>query len=181
MLKSELSIDTAALPTSSDIGATTIKDMRDNNYNYIITWGSNTVPSDCEELLFRRPNSLLSPYDAEQHKSTPAVLIEQFANYYDKQDDSKFFVLQCQLTPPFVLTTQLSLEKSFITKANDYVHNLRNDSATLAKTNIIMRDFILMQKETIDIIIGLNIAKNLVKATSLSSFQTFTAYSSLAA
>lgn len=89
-LTDELNIAEKALPNNTDISQVTMGDMRRANYNYIITWGSGELEANYYKTIYPRKVALSSPYDGEEHKSTPEALIEYFDNYYDGYDGSTY-------------------------------------------------------------------------------------------
>lgn len=63
------------------------------------------------------------------------------------------------------------MEQEFKPVINAYIDALA-DSANLAKTNIIMRDFIVSDMENVKKILKLNLDKNLVKAELRDEFKS---------
>lgn len=151
---------TWCMPTTTDLNRVTFGEIREKGWRYCITWGSKTLSN--EKYLFSRSSSLFSPYDESVHKSGADALIAHLPNYYARADQSKIFVLQSQLTAPNLLVSPISLEKSFVTKANTFLTGLSGE--LLQKTNVVMRDFICDTKETIPLIISLNEKKGLWKS-----------------
>lgn len=165
----------------------TMGDMRRLGKNVIIIYkeGKNGL-CDKKNYLFERSVFLQSDYDGSIHKKSADDLIAHFDTYYEAKKEGVFFVLQSQLTG----SPLMEREKSIRDKANAFVRSLAKEenAQTLAKTNIVMRDFITSDIEgaessdtTVKSIVILNQAKGLIKEGKLEMFRKSTGYDSLLA
>lgn len=146
-----------------EIETTTMGDVREKGYRFVIVW-TDTAEAAESDFLYARNEHLYSPYVSEIHKSKDLnELVGYYQNYYDTYTGKGFFVLQAQRTAPNLLDKPSQMEQEFKPVINAYIDALA-DSANLAKTNIIMRDFIVSDMENVKKILKLNLDKNLVKA-----------------
>ncbi|MEG1535593.1 MAG: phosphatidylinositol-specific phospholipase C domain-containing protein [Clostridia bacterium] len=135
------------------------------------------------DYLFRRNNdggslvgaALDSYYDSGLQKLKSAEFISQaLPNYYNRfaNKNKGLFVLQGQLTSPY-LGSLKELEDGHSANMSAFVNSLATDKDKLAVTNIIMRDFVTDGRK-VEEIISLNLAKGLVKESSIGQFQSKT-------
>lgn len=163
----------------------TMGDMRRLGKNVIIIYkeGNNGL-CDQKNYLFERSEFLQSDYDGNIHKKSADELIAHFDTYYEAKKDGVFFVLQSQLTG----SPLMEREKSIRNKANAFVRALAKEenAQKLAKTNIVMRDFITSDIDgaessdtTVKSIVILNAVKGMIKEDKLEMFKKSTGYDSL--
>lgn len=154
-----------------NIETTTMGDVRAKGYNFVIVW-KDGAEAEGKDYLYARETNLFSPYDAKLHRSKdPNKLIAHYQNYYDDYNGKGFFVLQAQRTAPvFLIDKPSGMEVEYKPIINAYIDALA-DSTNLAKTNIIMRDFVVSDMDNVKKILKLNLDKNLVKADMLSTYR----------
>ena len=158
----------------SNIETTTMKDIRDNGYSFIIVWNNKDECNNADYLYYRDTN-LYSFYDSKYHRKTDDTkLVEHFQNYYDRYNNTGFFVLQSQRTAPMLLDKPSHLEIESKDLFNEYVVKLKT-STNLAKTNVIMRDFLVSDLDTVRLILSLNLNKNNIKSEYIELFSKKTA------
>ena len=151
------------------IESTTMADVRNHGYNYAFVWSAAEETAD-KDYLYARKTFLYSPYNAEVHKTKNInELTAQFDKYLGNNMGSGFYVLQAQRTSYNLLFKRpADLELEFKNDINKYVSSLTGDK--LARTNIVMRDFIVSVMENVKIILRLNLTKNLVAADKITEF-----------
>lgn len=153
------------------IDSLTVGDVRGK---VIITWGS----SEDKDYLFRRNNDACTIQDACLDSMYETKLNMKSSKDYIKTAMPKYFnhilekgkgltVLQAQLTGGVIYQR----EKGHNQNMTDYVHSIANNSEYLSNVNIIMRDFVGMDKEKIYSILSLNLNKNAVKTDMREQYQ----------
>lgn len=158
----------------ANIEDTSIGEIRNNNVNFVIVWNNEEECNNADYLYFRDTN-LYSFYDGKVHRNVDTfVLIKHFATYYDRYQNKGFFVLQSQRTAPMLLDKPSNLEREAKSSFNSFLETVKTNSALLDKTNIVMRDFIVSDLNTVKLILSLNINKNQIKESSLETFTTNT-------
>lgn len=169
-IKNTLPMDKALIKSKfSTIEETTMKNIRDNNINFVIIWNNENECNNADYLYFRDTN-LYSFYDSKFHKKQDTnELIGHFESYYDRYQNKGFFVLQSQRTAPMLLDKPSHLEIQAKNLFNNYLNDLKN-SKNLAKTNIVMRDFLVSDLNTVRLILSLNLDKNNVKTEYIELF-----------
>lgn len=154
----------------SKIETTTMADVRENGYNYAIVWNSASEAEN-KDYFYVRNEHLQSPYDRSYHASfNTDKLINRYQKYYDDYDGKGFFVLQAQRTAPTVFNIPADNELEFKDKINNYVASLAQDSVKLAKTNIVMRDYVVSDMTNVKTILALNLAKGIVSEQSIARY-----------
>lgn len=156
------------------VEGTTMGDVRAQNINFVIVWKEASETKD-RDYLYARTEYLSSPYDGKIHRSKNVDdLISHYAEYYDGYNGNGFFVLQAQRTAPNILFDRpADNEIAYKEKINNYVSTLSDDN--LAKTNIIMRDFVVSDMTNVKTILSLNLKKGLVKTDKIAEFTLKTA------
>lgn len=163
------------------INSLTLADVRGK---VIIVWGSNEANSQDYPYLFRRNNDscsiqntvLDSLYDSDENKKSSDKFISEALPKYMNHILSKekgLTVLQGQLTSPS-LGSLKDLEEKHNDNMSKYVRSIENNATHLAKINIIMRDFIGSDLEKTNSVLHLNVAKGIVKDSSLNNFKKMT-------
>lgn len=145
--------------------------LRENKYNFMITWNDKSEAEAND--FYTRSESLRSEYNGSKHKESNEALINEFETYYNNAEANKLFVLQAQRTAKTLLGKPSMYEKNFKDDVNKFIANIKNDAVKLDKTNIIMRDFIISDKENLDTILSLNLNKNLIKADAIQTYSSF--------
>lgn len=166
-------------------GVDTIGGLRQNNTRFVILFSYSAA-----DWALTRYYNLVSYYREANHCCDGDWLVDvAFPSQYDRYTQSKLFVLQAQCTlgltensNPDVYTYNSftdvhELEKSVAPSVNAFVRSLSlaENAETLAKTNIIMRDYVLDEAEKTLGVIALNLSKNLVKAEYAELFAEKTA------
>ena len=180
MIKSKLDmskmLDRSKYPDVSQVDFAT---LRVNNINFMIVWSARSASDKQmaqDNNFYIRDDSLLSQYDGDVHRDSDEALIAQFDRYYDSYEADKMFVLQAQRTASTFFGKPSTYEKKFKSKVNEYVKNIAKDKVTLAKTNIIMRDFVVSDMDNVRLILGLNLHKNTVALEQIESFKKYVIY-----
>ncbi len=172
MITSTLPMNKAMIKSKfANIEDTTMKDIRDNNINFVIIW-NNEIESKNADYLYYRDTNLFSFYDSKFHrKQDVKELINHFQTYYDRYENKGFFVLQSQRTAPMLIDKPSHIEIEAKHLFNQYLIDLKS-SENLAKTNIVMRDFLVSDLDTVKLILSLNLDKNNVKSEFIDLFST---------
>ncbi len=157
VLDSILPLKEYALPRSYDLNTVTMDEIAQSCRRFAVIWSGDTLIAP--EYLFARETWLYSPYLNCEHLE-PQKLIKQLDVYYDSYDGEGLFVLQSQCSTK-IITTPRGLEDTMEPLANAYILSLSDE--LLAKTNIVMRDFV-HENDKIQIILSLNLRKNYVIA-----------------
>ncbi len=156
--------DKYALTTDTDLDSLTMGDIARSGKRFVVIWSRST--STEPKYLFRRSQWLYSPYENKEHLS-PQTLIDYLDEYYSSYDGNGLFVLQSQCSSSTKFNPR-QLEDVFDAMGNEYLISI--DEARLAKTNIVMRDFV-DEGVKIPVILSLNARKNVVKTEYLSLFE----------
>ncbi len=122
--------------------------------------------------------ALNSCYISDYNKMKSEDFIDTAIPYYyqnikDKiknEGNKGLFVLQGQLTDGYLIFGPYSKEKKHDKNMTDYINGIKDDSERLSLTNIIMRDFLTVEK--CENIISLNAAKGNVKPEFEVEFKT---------
>lgn len=151
---------------------------------FIIIWGSNEANDGKYPYLFRRNNDsctienavLDSLYNTADNTKPSAEFIAEtipkyFAHIIKKQKG--LTVLQAQLTSPSLGNLQ-KLEHSHNQNMSKFIRSIEQNAEQLAAVNIIMRDFIGSDAEKSNSILHINLAKNIVKQSSVQKFEQLT-------
>lgn len=155
-----------ALKKDIDLSKLTMGDIRQKKARYAVIWGRDEETTLAKNYIFRREDYLYSPYEKPEHQGDWDKLVNYFPNYYAVNDNSRFFVLQSQPT-----SGDLSLFNStYLKDMNDYVDSIALDNELLTRTNIIMRDFIVQEPETVRAILRLNLNKGVIKKRYIEHF-----------
>jgi len=155
-----------ALKKGVDLKTLTIGNIRESGAKYIVTWGRDEETVLSKDYIFKREDYLCSPYNKPEHQDDWNRLMNYFRNYYAENDSTRLFVLQSQPT-----SGDLRLfNDTYIDDMNAFVDSLC-DSEYLNKTNIIMRDFIVHNPETVRCILRLNLVKGTIKEDGIKMFQ----------
>ncbi len=153
----------------------------------VILFGGNEVLVSEHDFLFNRNNdactkegqALNSCYISEYHKGHSAPFIEEglpayYQNIKDKierEGHKGLFVLQGQLTDGFYIFGPYAKEKWHDDRMSDYVAGIKDDPERLALTNIVMRDFLTLDK--CKAIIALNYHKGTVQEVYMGVFEIY--------
>lgn len=150
-----------AVKQGENITDLTMGKIRTNGYRYIIFWADD-YSKPTKNYQFSRNTYLNSPYDSKINNQNSEQFVKDYLKYYEKASEKAFFVLQAQHTCNYA-KLQFNIKKREMVLrpiANRFFIDLYNNADLLEKTNIIMRDFVTEDIETIDIILNLNTAKN---------------------
>lgn len=156
-----LNPDEYAVKQDESIEDLTMGRIREKGYRYIIFWADD-YSEPTKNYQVSRNDFLNSPYDSKINNQKSINFVSDFDKYFEKANDKAFFVLQAQHTCNYA-KLQFNIRKRELSLrpiVNAYLNDLYSNSDLLEKTNIIMRDFITDDIETINIIIKLNIAKS---------------------
>ncbi len=161
----------------SDLEFISTLQLKDARGKCIILFGGSEELVKESGFLFNRNNDectktgmvLNSCYIGEYNKMDSVSYIQKALPYYyqnmeEKIQEEKFkglFVLQGQLTDGALIFGPYSKEKTHDQNMTDYILGLKEDTAKLSLTNIIMRDFLTTEK--CENIISLNYDKGNVK------------------
>jgi hypothetical protein len=157
----------------SELQTVSMGDIRDKGINIVILWLNNDE-ANTEDFLYSE-DCMVSQYESSIHTSSDEVLIDYFATYYENYDSDKLFLLQAQKTAPNYIEKPSVNEMNFKPKVNEYIKNIKNDPDLLEKTNIIMRDFIVSDMENINLILDINISKNIIKTDCIDYYSSMVA------
>jgi hypothetical protein len=158
--------DEYALKKGMNLSTLTMGEIRAAGARYIVTWGRDEDITLGKNYIFRRDDYLDSPYVTEEHQDDWTRLMNYFPNYFAVNVGTKLFVLQCQPTSGDID----SFNSEYTDAMNAYAASLADNSELLMKTNIIMRDNVIANPETMSTIIRLNLSKNNVKAEYIEYF-----------
>lgn len=168
----------------SDLDFVTSLKLSDMRGKVIIIWGSNQANGNTYPYLFRRNNDscsienavLDSLYDSDDNKKPSDKFIAETIPKYFAHILSKpkgLTVLQAQLTASG-LDNLKKLEDGHNQAMSAYIRGIEQNTANLTAVNIIMRDFVGSDLEKTNCVLHLNIAKNIVKDSDISTFEKFT-------
>lgn len=158
-----------------EISAVKFSEIRAGNFGYMIVWtAKNETEVDEAEAngFYTRKNGLRSEYDEKAHKAGDEELIAKFDEYYANSEPDKIFVLQAQRTAKTLLGRPSDYEKRFAPKVLEFVKAIPDNPDYLAKTNVIMRDFVVSDEMKIDSILRINLYKeNIIIADKIDAFK----------
>ncbi len=152
-----LPIEKYALANDADLSSLTMGDIRQSGKKFMIVWSGNTT--DIDGYLFKRSDSLLSPYAEEINSAGGEELVDYYPTYCAKRDNNKLFVLQTQ--PTARADSSIVSQNAILTPLlKDFLDDMRK--SVLEDVNVIMYDFVTENK-LIERTLELNERKGLVK------------------
>ena len=162
-----------ALSGDVDLSTLTYQDVLDKGARYMILFGTSKQEILSRSYIYNRSHFINSPYNSNNHNKGIDTLINSFAYYSNLRLDNKFFVLQAQSTAGLFLPTPSAFELTHSERLNQEITSFgdENSPVSLQNTNIIMRDYILRNRDNIPTILALNLKKGVVSNPSVFEIQ----------
>lgn len=149
----------------------TMQTVRDNACNYMLLWAeaSDTENKDC---FYNRNSYIEYAYHEQYHKKADYnELTAHYIEYYEHYAYDRFFVLPSVRTAAdFLFDRPMDIELEYKDALNAYIASIADNAELLAKTNIIIRDYLVSDANNVKVILRLNIDKGIVKSDMQAAY-----------
>ena len=151
-----------------DIGSVTMGDIRRSGKRFILL-------NETKDLSYRADCECIFPWDPVVFGLKAPKFAKATVNYFDKFSTEGFYWLQTQMTPNFGteigIRSPRALDEQLRPFYGEMIRDIEDNPERLAKVNIVAGDFMSKDYLKVRKILGLNLAKGIVKDDKIDEYR----------